>query len=452
MPYFQENFGVSLTSSLLDNHFGLWAKQYESLHISNVEKPVTTSFIFRPLCTSKYVVVGVFQGEEMDKQDCFGCSYGFELYDLKVEKHHDPQADFVYLCDAFEDQRLERKFMSGFDIDTVYFKSRGADINNESELVLDAIPGKLRTKQDLVSLYAYTDKEGIENDSLGAARNASVRQALISRGVDSIRIRMVNYGETRALAQVNAIDRRVEIQVNSGKLYQLFYTEAIQAATRDAYNEARANLMFWSTVVPPKNAIYALFDCWGKGNKEKAFRNDLLYLVRSRAYPKGDELKFTFDSLYCEDQKGRTLSMYVSMNHLPDFPSPCQSNFNVLNISDQGMMIDSIYAVHGFPSVEKVGQRGNKVLPYMIIHASDTVFQNKYLPILKKACEEERISWEFYAMLYDKINVARNGKQRYGTQWAIDENGVLGGMIPFEDEVKVHEYRKQVGLVPLSDF
>jgi hypothetical protein len=36
--------------------------------------------------------------------------------------------------------------------------------------------------------------------------------------------------------------------------------------------------------------------------------------------------------------------------------------------------------------------------------------------------------------------------------WYLVKNGKLSGLYPFEDEAMVAEYRKQVGLVPLSDF
>lgn len=55
-------------------------------------------------------------------------------------------------------------------------------------------------------------------------------------------------------------------------------------------------------------------------------------------------------------------------------------------------------------------------------------------------------------MLYDKINIIRNGHQRYGTQYVLDKARVISGLYPFEEEDKVAEYRKQVGLMPLSDF
>lgn len=452
MPYYQEHFGVALTSDLYNNSGGLWRKHFHALGITTVEEPVSASFVFRPLCTSSFVVVGVFQGPTMDTQDCFACPYGFEVYDLLIELYDDPNADFVYLCDAFEEDRFEKKYSTGYDTDTVYFDSGSAALQEKYSSVIDSIPSKLRTKQDLVTLYAYTDAEGEANESLGAARNCTVREALMSRGVDSSRIITVNFGETKASGHIKPDDRRVEIDVNGGKLYQKYYSEAIRAAVDGDYQLAKVRMMRWASMVPPDNAIYALFDCWGEGDKSIPFLRDLYRAIQKRAYPRGNELKFILDSLYCEDQQGRTLLMHLKMNHLPDFPYPCQGNYNAAHKTDQGRMIDSMYALYNFPTVEEVGTRGNKVLPYMIIHATDTTFQKRYLPIIQQACEEERISWEYYAMLYDKISVARSGKQRYGTQWAIDAKGILGGMIPFEDEEMVHEYRKQVGLVPLSDF
>ena len=88
----------------------------------------------------------------------------------------------------------------------------------------------------------------------------------------------------------------------------------------------------------------------------------------------------------------------------------------------------------------------------MLLHTSDTSFQNRYLPIVQKACEDQLISWEYYAMLYDKINIIRNGHQRYGTQWDLSKYSEVPRLIPIEDENMVAEYHKQVGLVPLSDF
>lgn len=55
-------------------------------------------------------------------------------------------------------------------------------------------------------------------------------------------------------------------------------------------------------------------------------------------------------------------------------------------------------------------------------------------------------------MLYDKINIIRNGHQRYGTQYDISKKGEPPTLLPIENEAMIDEYRNRVGLVPLSDF
>ncbi len=452
MPYFQEHLGIALSSDLFKNYFGLWSKHFVPLGLLKTEVLVSVDFVFRPLCTSSYLVLGVFQGPTMDKLESFAEQYGFELHNLMVEQFDDPNADFVYLCDAFEEERLKRIFSTGYDTDTVYFESGSSAIKEKYLSVLDSVPSKLRTKQDLITLYAYTDKAGSENDSLGTARNAAVREALILRGIDTARILLVNYGESQASTRISQEDRRVEIDINRGKLFQKYYTEALQAAEREDYKGAQARMSHWIKMVPPENAIYALFDCWGEGEKATIFKRDLEKSIRSRYYYKDHDVKFTFDSLYCEDQKGRTLSMSLRSNRLPDFSNHCNHDFDSLHEANHHRIVDRLYTAHGFPMVADVGERGNKVLPYMILHTADTIFQNLYLPIVQKACEEQLISWEYYAMLYDKINIVRNGHQRYGTQYILENGHVLSGLYPFEEEEKTAEYRKQVGLVPLSDF
>lgn len=453
MPYFKSHFGVALSSDLLkNNYFGLWVKPYVHLDIDTTEALVINSFVFRPLCTSKYLALGVFQGPDMDKQDCFLCQYGFELYDLLVEEWGDPKAEFVYMCDAFEEERLKKEFTTGYETDTVFFESGSYDILSKYTVLLDSVPFKLRSKQDLITLYGYTDKNGNDNESLGAARNEAIRKELMLRGVDSARIMMVNYGESQAADRVSMEDRKVEIDINRGKIYQKYYTEALQAAMQGDFQLAKSGISKWIKIVPPENAILALFDCWGEGEEADSFRKDLEKSIRSRLFYKGDDMKFTLDSLSCEDQKIRTLPLFLAVNRLPDFQLHCDHSVDSLHDLRMALMVDRIFTKHGFPTIEKYGERGNQVLPFIIVHSKDTTFQIRYLPIVRRACEELLIDWDNYALLYDKISISRCGKQRYGTQWQTDEHGKLLGLYPFEDEVMVAEYRKQVGLVPLSDF
>jgi hypothetical protein len=450
LPYFQSHFGVALASELPENYWGLWRFHYVPTRCEPTKEPIAVDFVFRPLCTSKYIAVGVFQGPTDDPADCFLCQYGFELYNLSVEIWDDPNASFVYICDAFEEQRLKKKY-SDPETDTVFFDSGSHQIRDEYVSLLDSIPSKLRTSQDLITLYAYTDKEGNENVELGAARNAAIYTALIQRGIDTSRIILVNYGESRASDRISRFDRRVEIRFNEGKLFQKYYTSALSAASQGNYGLAKEMIVNWLKKVPQDHAIYALFDCWGEVEKEEMFKKDLVRSIKSAFY-RGKDLKFTLDSLYCEDQKGRTLSMYRSINRMPGFRLDCSHSLDTLRNEHNKTIIERIYLEHSFPQIADVGVRGNQTLPYMILHVRDTTFKKQYLPIMQKACEEQLLSWEYYAMLYDKISIARNGHQRYGTQWEADANGVLIGLYPFEDEDMVAEYRKQVALPPLRDY
>lgn len=208
--YFMDHFGFALSSDLFENHFGLWGKQYIPFGRSETDIPVTMDFEFRPLCTSKYLLIGVFQGPTMDVKDCFGCKYHFELHSLTVEKSKNPDSRFYYLCDAYEEKKLDKWNYS--NPDTIYFESGSALVKGKYYPLLDSIPGKLRTVQDLIYLFGFTDNKGSENEALGAARNTSVRAELIRRGIDSTRLVMVNYGEKYASKNIAAKDRKVEIR------------------------------------------------------------------------------------------------------------------------------------------------------------------------------------------------------------------------------------------------
>ena len=162
MPYYQDHFGIALSSDLFENHFGLWPKQFIPFGHVEANKLDTIEFEFRPLCTSEYLLLGVFQAPTMDGLNCFACQYDFELYSLTVEKSKNQSADFYYICDGFVEAKLDKW---SYETDTIFFDSGLAQINEEYLTLLDSIPKKLRTVQDLVSLYAYTDKRGTKTNN-----------------------------------------------------------------------------------------------------------------------------------------------------------------------------------------------------------------------------------------------------------------------------------------------
>jgi hypothetical protein len=80
----------------------------------------------------------------------------------------------------------------------------------------------------------------------------------------------------------------------------------------------------------------------------------------------------------------------------------------------------------------------------------DIAFQKKCLGLLTAAVKKHDTSAQDMAYLVDRVRVAEKKPQVYGTQ--LD---VLDGALkpkPIEDEERVDERRKEVGLSPLSEY
>jgi hypothetical protein len=124
---------------------------------------------------------------------------------------------------------------------------------------------------------------------------------------------------------------------------------------------------------------------------------------------------------------------------------------NSINKKNQ-QELEELIAKKGWPKNSDVGSAAAGAAFYVIQHA-DTEMQQKYLPLLKERCEEKEASWSNYAMMYDRMKVSRNLPQKYGTQPVLNnENSGAFGLAPLEDETKVNEWRKEIGLPPLQQY
>lgn len=114
--------------------------------------------------------------------------------------------------------------------------------------------------------------------------------------------------------------------------------------------------------------------------------------------------------------------------------------------------LEELIAKKGWPKISEVGQEAAGTAFYIVQH-SNADLQQKYIPILKKLCEEKEASCIHFAMLYDRMKMNQNLPQRYGTQMNLD-NRITGAveLYPLEDAAKVDEWRKELGLEPLKEF
>jgi len=112
--------------------------------------------------------------------------------------------------------------------------------------------------------------------------------------------------------------------------------------------------------------------------------------------------------------------------------------------------IKKVIAKHGWPGKSLVGPAaaGNAFL--LVQHAvSDPEFMESCLRKMEAAAKGE-VEPMHLALLTDRVLVQSGKKQKYGTQLTWKDGKLIAS--PIEDEAKVDERRKTVGLGPLKDY
>jgi outer membrane protein OmpA-like peptidoglycan-associated protein len=71
--------------------------------------------------------------------------------------------------------------------------------------------------QTNILVEGHTDIKGSEsyNQQLSERRAQAVRDALVNRGVDSRRLRVIGYGESQPISSDDAMNRRVELRIEA---------------------------------------------------------------------------------------------------------------------------------------------------------------------------------------------------------------------------------------------
>lgn len=107
-----------------------------------------------------------------------------------------------------------------------------------------------------------------------------------------------------------------------------------------------------------------------------------------------------------------------------------------------------LVATVGWPGRSLVGRNAANAAWCLVQHADhDVAFQKQCLPLIERAVEGGEAEPDHAAYLYDRIAVAEQRPQRYGTQYGAD-----GTPQPIEDEPNVDARRASVGLEPLAEY
>ncbi len=113
--------------------------------------------------------------------------------------------------------------------------------------------------------------------------------------------------------------------------------------------------------------------------------------------------------------------------------------------------LDRLIASKGWPRVGSVGREA-AMAAYLVAMHSHKGLQKKYLTTIKGICQEKELPWERYALIYDRSLVNENKPQRFGTHTKYNEQTKAEELYPLEDESKVNEWRKEIGLPPLKNI
>ena len=105
----------------------------------------------------------------------------------------------------------------------------------------------------------------------------------------------------------------------------------------------------------------------------------------------------------------------------------------------------------GWPRVKDVGSEAAMGAYLVAMHTNDGS-QKRYLPMIEKICEAKELPWVRYANIYDRCLFNDNKPQRYGTHTKFNEVTRTEELYPLEDESKVDEWRKELGLEPLAEY
>lgn len=158
------------------------------------------------------------------------------------------------------------------------------------------------------------------------------------------------------------------------------------------------------------------------------------------------------DSIFEDDQKYRMKLDEIEKRYGWE-SKEMKANWKAIieNDSVNLIKVKIILDNNGWLGDEIVGEKGSAAL-FLVIQHSNLATQEKYLPILRDAVKQGKVSGSRLALLEDRVALRQGRKQIYGTQVSRDEETNLYYVSPLEDPDNVDKRRAEVGLQPIANY
>lgn len=159
-------------------------------------------------------------------------------------------------------------------------------------------------------------------------------------------------------------------------------------------------------------------------------------------------------SAFLEDIRAKDQTMRLQIDSLEliygrtsEYMRAHWKQINSLDSMNQ-LIVDSLLNQYGWLSPNVVGKSGNITL-WLVIQHSPLSKQEYYLPIMKKAVDENKASKGNYAYLLDRVLMKRGKKQLYGSQYTIDPKTGETVLWDIEDPDNINIRRAEMKLGPI---
>jgi hypothetical protein len=149
-------------------------------------------------------------------------------------------------------------------------------------------------------------------------------------------------------------------------------------------------------------------------------------------------------------QQSQQIRQNLETQAVANTPATLQSlAIEIDNVHSQ--TLKEIIALHGWPSKEKVGEKGIQAAFVLVKHSKNLAFQQDMLPlIIQSYLNNHAIAAEDVAQFTDNVSIKLGKKQVFGTQAELIDGNVV--FAPIENADSVDLLRAQMGMSTLAEY